>query len=112
MEHLGRIKSLAQIMSITEAKETIRNDDAGRFGWGMAALVIAEAVDGGEHVPSICEDILICLSRGEFAASIAVCVLYNQTGRPWPTELFTGSRDPEEWRRYLETHGTGNPFNS
>jgi hypothetical protein len=71
----------------------------------MAALVIAEAVDRGESVPSMFEEMLMCLLRGESAASIAFYMLYNKTGRPWPTEVFTGSREPEEWRHYLKTHG-------
>ena len=91
-------------MNIQEAKKVIRDDSVGPIGWGMAALTIASAETEVNDARSLFGDLLICLNRGELASSIAVCALYGKTGRTWPEKAFTGVRDPEEWRKYLEEY--------
>lgn len=88
-------------MNIQEARNAIRDDSIGPVGWAMAASVIAEApVEGTETL--LLEDMLIALTRGELAASTAICVLHGKTGRPWPEPNKVGYRDAEEWRSYLK----------
>lgn len=91
-------------MDLIEARRVLRDDSAGKFGWAAAAAVIAQSLeDGKEPSHNVAEDMLLCLSREELAASTAVAVLHRMTKRP--AQKGASYRDAQEWRAFLSKHG-------
>lgn len=87
-------------MTLTEARETIKEDSALSVDWLLAAGTLTSTKE------STLEDLLACLRRRGAVASVAATALYVRTKRPTPkglTELL--SADHEDWTQYLRERG-------
>jgi hypothetical protein len=86
-------------MTLSEAKQVIRNDSSEFSEWVFAAGVLTSSQE------SSLDDLLACLKRRGLPSEMAATALYVRTKRPRRDDSISSIvLDHDDWAEYIRQH--------